>query len=260
MTDSLNVVRNGRVLEVTLNRPKANAIDNATSRALGDAFAEYRDDPDLRCAILTGAGDRFFSAGWDLKAANEGEVDASDFGVGGFAGITEMHDLNKPVIAALNGMAVGGGFELALCCDMILAAEHAEVFLAEVLSGILADAGSYRLHRMIPHHIAMEMLMTGRRMGAEEAHKWGLVNEVLPADKLMERARELAESVANGPPLVYQAIKDIVRSTSAMTIPECYAYTASGACETYNRQQASDDMREGAAAFAEGRTPEWKGK
>jgi len=258
MSDTVKTTKNGRVLEVTLDRPKANAIDNATSRELGEIFCDFRDDPEMRVAILTGGGERFFSAGWDLKAVADGADD--DFGPGGFAGITELHDLNKPLIAAVNGMAVGGGFELALCCDMIVAAHHVEMFLAEIHVGILADAATYRLHRRIPHAIAMELLFTGRRMGAEEAHKWGIVNEVVPADRLMERTREIADGIAAGPPLVYAAIKDIVRATANMTIPECYAYTRSGACQTYNTLMASEDVKEGPRSFAEGRDPVWKGK
>ncbi len=260
MTQSVHTTRNGRVLEVVLDRPKANAIDNATSRELGEIFCAYRDDPELRCAIITGGGERFFSAGWDLKAAADGAGFDEDYGPGGFAGLTELHDLNKPVIAALNGMAVGGGFELALCCDMIVAAEHVEVFLAEIHVGIIADAATYRLPRRIPYHIAMEMLLTGRRMSAEEAHGWGIVNEVVPADKLMERTREIAEAIASGPPLVHAAIKDIVRQTANMTIPECYAWTKSGACETYTTLLKSEDAEEGPKSFAEGRDPVWKGR
>ena len=166
---NLQVTKNGQILEVVLDRPKANAIDNATSRAMGDLFANFRDDSDLRVAILTGGGERFFSAGWDLNAAADGDPIEGDYGVGGFAGITEMHDLNKPVIAAINGMAVGGGFELALACDLIVAADHAKFFLPEIFVGVLADAGAIRLPKRLPYHVAMEMLLTGRRMDAAEA-------------------------------------------------------------------------------------------
>ncbi len=170
MSDPLRVERDPPILIVTLDRPKANAIDAATSQALGKVFVDFRDDDDLMVAVMTGGGEKFFSAGWDLKAAAGGEPADADFGPGGFAGLTELWDLNKPVIAAINGIAVGGGLELALACDLILAAEHAEFWFPETFHGIMADAGGVqRLPRRVPHHIAMELLLTGRRMGAEEA-------------------------------------------------------------------------------------------
>ncbi|MCG8357634.1 MAG: enoyl-CoA hydratase-related protein, partial [Kiloniellales bacterium] len=174
--DVLKVERSNGVLEVTLDRPKANAIDAATSRRMGDLFADFRDDPELRVAIVTGGGERFFSAGWDLMAAAEGERPDSDYGVGGFGGLQELPDLNKPVIAAVNGMAVGGGFELALSADLILAAEGARFSLPEINAGTLADAATIKLPRRLPYHVVMDLLLTGRWMEAEEAKHWGLVN------------------------------------------------------------------------------------
>ena len=151
MTEIVKRERHGAVLELTLDRPKANAIDMATSRALHGAFSEFAADDALRVAILTGGGEKFFSAGWDLKAAAAGEEVDADHGSGGFAGLTEFYQLNKPVIAAVNGFAAGGGFELALACDLIVAADHAEFFLPEVTIGIIADAGGvFRLPRRIP--------------------------------------------------------------------------------------------------------------
>ncbi len=190
----VHVERRDAVLEVTLDRPKANAIDTATSREMGLIFQSFRDDPALRVAIVTGAGEQFFSAGWDLKAAAAGETPDSDFGVGGFGGIQELPDLNKPIIAAVNGMAVGGGFELALSADLIVAAEHARFALPEIKAGQLADAASIKLPRRIPYHIAMELLLTGRWMAATEAERRGLVNEIVPAERLLDRAREIAAS------------------------------------------------------------------
>ena len=260
MSDTVKVETRGRVLEVTLDRPKANAIDAPTSQEMGRVFCNFRDDPELRVAIVTGGGEKFFSAGWDLKAAAEGEDYDADNGPGGFAGLTELHDLNKPVISAVNGMAVGGGFELALCGDIILAADHAQFFLPEIHVGVLADAATYRLARRMPYHIAMDLLFTGRRMPADEAHKWGLVNEVLPADQLLTRAREIADSLADGPPLVFAAIKDIVRATANMTIPEIYGWVKSGQCASYTAMLNSEDAQEGPKAFAEGRDPVWSGR
>ena len=217
MSEAVRVTRGDGILEVVLDRPKANAIDSATSRALGRAFAAFRDDPELRVAIVTGGGEKFFSAGWDLKAAAEGsERPDSDYGVGGFGGLQELPDLNKPVIAALNGMAVGGGFELALSCDLILAAEHVRFALPEIAAGTLADAATIKLPRRIPHHVAMDLLLTGRWMDVAEAKHWGLVNEILPADRLLPRAREIARLLADGPPLVFAAIKETLRRTEGL--------------------------------------------
>src|SRR5210317_184879 len=206
----------GGILEVIVDRPKANAIDRATSRIMGDIFSDYRDNPDLRVAILTGGGEKFFSAGWDLKAAADGEAVDGDYGVGGFGGIQELEDFNKPVIAAVNGICCGGGLEIALCADIIIAAEHATFALPEIRSGTVADAASIKLPKRIPYHIAMEMLLTGRWLDAAEAHRWGFVNEIVPADKLMDRAWEIARLIESGPPLVYAAIKEVVREAENM--------------------------------------------
>lgn len=245
---------------MTLDRPKANAIDAATSRDMGQIFANFRDDPDLRVAIITGAGEKFFSAGWDLNAAASGEAIESDYGVGGFAGITEMFDLNKPVIAAINGMAVGGGFELALACDLIVAADHAQFFLPEIFVGVLADAASFRLPKRLPYHIAMEMLLTGRRMDAEEALEWGLVNAVVPQVQLMEKAREFATTIIKAAPLSIAAIKEVTRATQALNVEESYALLRSSKLKTYQTMLESEDAIEGPRAFAEKREPIWKGK
>jgi crotonobetainyl-CoA hydratase len=260
MTSPLQITRNGKILEVILDRPKANAIDNATSRAMGELFSEFRDDPDLRVAILTGAGDRFFSAGWDLNAAVEGNALEGDYGVGGFGGITELHDLNKPIIAAVNGMAVGGGFELALACDLIVAADHAQFFLPEIFVGLIADAAAIRLPKRLPYPIAQEMLLTGRRMGAEEAQRWGLVNAVVPLDKLMDKAREYAQTILQAAPLSIAAVKEVTRATAPLTIPESYELLKSGQLTAYTRMLHSEDAQEGPRAFAEKREPVWKGK
>ncbi len=260
MTASLKITRNGQILEVTLDRPKANAIDNATSRAMGELFSAFRDDPDLRVAILTGAGDRFFSAGWDLNAAADGDALEGEYGVGGFGGITELHDLHKPIIAAVNGMAVGGGFELALACDLIVAADHAEFFLPEIFVGLIADAAALRLPKRLPYHIAQEMLLTGRRMGAEEAARWGLVNAVVPRAEVMGKAREVAATILQAAPLSIAAVKEITRATAALSTPDGYTLIRNGQLPHYTQMLTSEDAKEGPRAFSEKREPVWRGK
>ncbi len=260
MSPSLAVTRNGPILEVCLDRPKANAIDAATSRAMGALFSAFRDDPSLRVAILTGAGERFFSAGWDLKAAAAGEAIESDYGPGGFGGLTELHDLHKPVIAAVNGLAVGGGFELALACDLIVAAEHAQFALPEVRVGLLADAGALRLPRRLPRAIAMEMLLTGRRMDAAEALRWGLINAVVPQTEVMAKAREYAAMILQAAPLAVAAVKEVTGATETLSLPEGYALLRSGTLTAYRAMLASQDAQEGPRAFAEKRAPVWKGE
>ncbi len=260
MSDALQIRENGPILEVTINRPKANAIDNATSRAMGQIFSQFRDDPRLRVAILTAAGERFFSAGWDLNAAADGEELDGDYGVGGFAGITELHDLTKPIIAAVNGMAVGGGFEIALACDLIIAADHAQFFLPEIFVGLLADAASIRLPKRLPYHIAMELLLTGRRMDAAEAARWGLVNAVVSQDSLMEKAREMANLIIEAAPLSIGAVKEVTAATASLTNEESYDLLRSGKLEIYEKMLHSADSKEGPRAFAEKRKPIWQGK
>lgn len=261
MSESLHVTRNGTILEIILDRPKANAIDAKTSFEMGEVFLAFRDDPTLRVAIISGAGERFFSAGWDLKAAAEGEAPDADFGPGGFAGLTEIFDLDKPVIAAVNGYAFGGGFELALAADMIVCSENASFALPEAKLGIVPDSGGMlRLPKLLPPAIVNELMMTGRGMGAEEALRWGVVNRVVAGDQLMDSARELAQQIAQGAPLAIAAIKEIYRVTCELSVEDGYRHIRAGGLKHYPSVLHSEDALEGPLAFSQKRDPIWKGK
>ncbi|NQV85819.1 MAG: enoyl-CoA hydratase/isomerase family protein, partial [Woeseiaceae bacterium] len=195
-------IRNdGGILEVIIDRPKANAIDRATSICMGEIFADFRDDPKHRVAIISGGGEKFFSAGWDLKAAASGEEVDGDYGIGGFGGIQELESFNKPVICAVNGICCGGGLEIALCADIIIAADHATFALPEIRSGTVADAASIKLPKRIPYHIAMEMLLTGVPVSAQQALAWGLINRAVPADQLDAAVGEFTSAVTAASPL-----------------------------------------------------------
>ena len=204
----------GPVMEITLSKGKANAISAEDSRKLNRVWETFRDDPEMRFAILTGKGEKFFSAGWDLKNVSDtGEEPDSDYGAGGFGGLNYPRNFNKPVVCAVNGIACGGGFEIMLGCDIIVAEEHATFALPEINVGVLPDCGVVKLRRRIPYHVAVEMMMTGRWMDAKEAKHWGLVNHIVPKGQGLTNAREIVEKLATGPPLLYPEIKQVLRMT-----------------------------------------------
>jgi crotonobetainyl-CoA hydratase len=254
------------VLEVTLNRPPVNAIDVATSVAMGEAFAQLRDDPDLHVGIITGSGEKVFSAGWDLKALDAGDMQLdrwweTDYGPGGFAGLTEFWDLNKPVIGALNGHAIGGGFEIALACDLLIAVEPMSFRLPELPLGLVPDAGAVqRLPRRIPRTIAMEMLYLGRWLTAAEAAAFGLVNTVVPPDMLMDKAREWADQIAGSAPIAVQAMKQVTSGIEGLPPQRAFEVMREGGFSFYEQMLTSDDAKEGVSAFVDKRDASFKSK
>lgn len=266
MSSPVRVEKRGHVMEVTLDRPKVNAIDLATSRALGDAFVEMQNDPNIRAGIVTAAGDRIFSAGWDLKSANQNQEvgkwwETTDYGPGGFAGLTELWSLNKPVIAAVNGLALGGGFELAIACDLIICAEHVEFALPELPIGIIPDSGGIqRVPRRLPHNIAMELLLLGRRMTAQEALGYGMINKIVPKDQPMAAAREWAATIAEGAPLTIQALKEALREMDGHSIRDSFKLIRTGKLPMYEKSLLSEDAKEGVRAFAEKRKANFQGR
>lgn len=265
MHEPVKVVRNGPILEITLDNPKANAIDITISQQLGAAFVTLRDDPELSVAIITGAGEKIFCAGWDLKALNAGEMATDnwwedDYGPGGFAGLTELWDLNKPVIAALNGLAIGGGFELALACDLIIAGDHVEFALPELPLGLVPDAGAVqRLAKRLPYNKSMEMLFLGERMSAGEAASYGLVNKVVPRDQLMDTARAWATKMTQVAPLALQSVKELMRAIEGDTVQQAFNTMRTADLPIYRALLKSDDAEEGVKAFVEKRDAKFKG-
>ena len=248
----------GSILEITIDRPKANAIDAKTSIILGDIFADFRDNPKLKVAIITGSGEKFFSAGWDLKAVNDGEAADADYGVGGFGGLQELPNMNKPIIAAVNGIACGGGFEIMISADIIIAADHATFALPEINVGVVADAATIKLRRRIPYHVAVEFLMTGRWMDVKEAKHWGLINEIVNKNDLLKKAWDVANKIANGPNLIYSSIKEILRETE--NEKEMPSFKILRSLESVKKVYGSEDLKEGASSFVKKTDPNWKDK
>ena len=257
------VERDGHLLVVTIDRPRVlNALHRAATDELDEVWTRFEADPDLRVAILTGTGDRAFSAGYDMRdPAPAGEERGAAYLAHrhprGLGGLTLRDGMAKPIIAAVNGFALGGGLELALACDVIVAAEHAEFGFPEPRVGRMAlEGGMHRLARHIPLKMAMGMLLTGRRIGAPEAHRLGLVNEVVARAELMPAARRWAALMLECAPLSVQATKEAVMAGLGLSLPAAVALIP----QTMARALVSDDQAEGVDAFREKRPPRWSGR
>lgn len=255
--------REGGILVLRIHRPEArNAVNTAVAIALGDALEEAEGDPDIRVIVITGAGEKAFCAGADLKAVAAGEQivpDDEHRKQRGFAGVVS-HPISKPLIAAVNGFAMGGGTEIVLACDLAVASDSATFGLPEVKRGLLAAAGgAFRLVQQVPHKFAMEILLTGDPIDAHRALQLGLVNAVVPSEDLMGHTLALARRIAENAPLSVQASKRVARSLKDGIAQADEAHWQRNEAET-NAIFASEDAREGANAFAEKRAPVWRAR
>jgi crotonobetainyl-CoA hydratase len=259
--ETILVERIGRVTKITLNRPEVmNCINAMIWQEIGTAFEEFAQDPQQWVAVLTGAGERAFCAGADLKAVSAGQmVITEQMQAWGFAGIAR-HFVNKPVIAAVNGFALGGGTEIALACDLVVASEKASFGLPEVKRGIIAGAGGLlRLPRQVPLKVAMHCIMTGEPLTATEAHRWGLVNLVVAHDQVVPAAMAMAEKICQNAPVAVRASKEIVYR--GLDAPLDFPGTAWEINKQHTSEvMTSEDAKEGPRAFAEKRAPNWVGR
>jgi crotonobetainyl-CoA hydratase len=250
--------RDGGILWITINRPAAlNALNPLAHRELSAALDQFGADPALRVAVITGAGERAFCVGSDLKA--RAERNADDHPPTGFGGISHRFDLAKPVIAAVNGLALGGGVEIVAACDLAVAADHVEFGLPEPRVGLaaLGGGGLQRLARNMPLKYAMELVLTGRRFGAEEARRIGLINDVVPRAELRARVRQMAGQIIAGAPLAVEASKQVM--LQSLALPDLAA-ALRARYPAAERMLASEDAREGQRAFVEKRQPRWQGR
>lgn len=259
MSEHLRTEVRGSILEVTIDKPKANAIDTALSVRMGEVFEAFKRNDELQVAILTGAGEKFFSAGMDLADPKASET--ADFGIGGFGGLLECFDLHKPVIAAINGYCLGGSLEFAMAADIMIASQNARFSFPEINVGMSPKAVSIQrlLHRL-PRSIAMEMLLTGRRMDAEEARAVGFVSELVDAATLMSRARHLADLIVRAAPLAVLACKEAAVTCAHLPLEEISRRQYARALPWYARMEGSEDALEGPRSFVEKRSPVWKGR
>lgn len=265
MTNLIATERIGKLLRITLDRPKVNAISRNMSKAIYAAVRKLEDDPALCAGLITSSSERVFSAGWDFSEASSDldPAELNDHGEGGFAGITRFWGLTKPLIAAVNGAAIGGGFEIALACDMIVMADNAYFQLPELQRGFLPDAGGIqRLPRRVPYNVAMDMILTGRPMSAAEAERWGLAAKVVPAGELQQVALAQAALISDGAPLALQALKEVMAAIEGKPLREAMELSSAGTSTlpVLARMWESEDAREGPRAFLEKRAPEWKGR